>query len=62
MARGFDCACGEYVQAENDQKLFEAMRQHADKDHQEDAFTDAQLRQMSETGAYDVREETQPGF
>ena len=57
MARAFDCPCGEYVQADNDQQLLAKMREHADSEHTADGFTDAQLRQMAETGAYDVREE-----
>jgi hypothetical protein len=55
--RGFDCPCGEYVEVENDQLLMRRMREHADRDHAADSFTDAQLRQMAETGAYDVRPE-----
>ncbi len=52
--RGFDCPCGEYVEAENDQRLVERMREHVDGHHTEE-YTDAQLRQMAEDGAYDVR-------
>jgi predicted small metal-binding protein len=53
--RGFDCGCGEYVEAENDQRLLERMRTHADEAHTEEGFTDAQLARMAEDGAYDVR-------
>ncbi len=54
--RGFDCACGEYIQAENDEKLLQQMRSHADQDHK-DQFSDAQLQSMRNQSAYDVREE-----
>lgn len=57
MARGYDCECGEYVEAENDQRLVEKMREHVDRDHADAGYTDSQLRQMAEDGAYDVRAE-----
>ena len=55
--RGFDCQCGEYIQADNDQRLVQSMREHVQTAHPNDQFSDAQLQQMAEQGAYDVRDE-----
>lgn len=53
--RAYDCRCGEYLQAENDQRLEQQFRQHADKAHEDEQYTDTKIRQMIEDGAYDVR-------
>jgi predicted small metal-binding protein len=57
MARGYDCECGEYIEAENDARLTDRIREHVQKDHKDTEYSDAQLRQMTEDGAYDVRAE-----
>ena len=57
MARGYDCTCGEYIEAENDARLVDRIREHTQKDHSDTEYTDSQLRQMAEDGAYDVRAE-----
>jgi hypothetical protein len=53
--RGFDCACGTYLEADNDRILVQQMRQHVDRDHADAGYTDPQLERMAEDGAYDVR-------
>ena len=55
--RGYDCACGEYLEAENDQKLLEQMQRHTESEHQGE-FSETQLRTMRDQGAYDVRSES----
>jgi hypothetical protein len=59
--RAYDCQCGEYLQAENDQRLEQQMRQHYDKAHPDQQVTDTKMRQMIEDGAYDVRSEEAAG-
>ncbi len=55
--RGFDCACGTYLEADNDQLLVQEMRRHVDGAHADAGYTDPQLQRMAEDGAYDVRDE-----
>lgn len=52
--RGFDCACGEYLEADNDQLLVGKMRQHVDAEHPDQAMKDSQLQRMAEDSAYNV--------
>jgi hypothetical protein len=54
--RAVDCPCGEYVEASTDQALFDDMRRHADEDHP-DQYSDAALKTLIASSAYDVREE-----
>ncbi len=55
--RGFDCPCGEYLTGSNDQDLASAMREHVDQQHADAGYSDAQLQQMRDQGAYDVRDD-----
>ena len=56
MARALDCPCGEVLQAENDLRLVEKIRQHVDQVHAERGYTVGLIQQMAEQNAYDVRE------
>ena len=51
--RAVDCPCGEHLEEQNDEKLLEATRHHAEEDHP-DRYQDWELRQMVTTGAYDA--------
>jgi hypothetical protein len=54
--RAVECPCGEYLEGSNDTQLFESARRHADEEH-EGKYTDADLRVMISTGAYDAGRE-----
>lgn len=54
MAREFSCRCGETLRGEDDQKLFEAVRQHADQRHPEMGMSDDRIRQGIQTMARDA--------
>jgi hypothetical protein len=51
--RAVECPCGEHLEGQNDQTLFQKFRQHADTEH-EGEYEDWQLRQMVTTTAYDA--------
>ncbi len=59
--RAFDCACGEYLEAENDERLVSKMKQHTDSAHAEEGYTEARLQRMAEDSAYDVRSDGSGG-
>lgn len=50
--RAVDCPCGEHLEERNDEKLLEATREHANKDH-EGQYQDWELRELVTTSAYD---------
>lgn len=54
MAREFNCRCGELMRGDDDEALFQAVRQHADKAHPEMAMTDDRIRQGIQTMARDA--------
>jgi len=58
--RAVECPCGEHLQARTDSDLVQAARQHADEDHR-DQYSDADLRILVGTGAYDVAAEPVSG-
>ena len=53
--RAYDCSCGEYIEADNDQKLFDKLKDHTQRDHPDEDYPDSRLREMRDQGAYDVR-------
>ena len=48
-----DCECGQHLEAENDEELFEEACRHVDEVHPDMQLTDEQLRGMVAEGAYD---------
>jgi hypothetical protein len=50
--RAVECPCGEHLEGNNDETLFQEARKHADEDHP-DEYEDWQLRQLVATTAYD---------
>lgn len=53
--RAVDCPCGEHLQAEGDNALFDLAKQHASERHAEDpAFSEFDLLAMIERVGYDM--------
>ena len=50
--RAVECPCGEPLRARTDADLMQVAREHADKAHP-DEYTDADLRMLIGTSAYD---------
>jgi hypothetical protein len=57
--RAVECPCGEYLEASNDAKLLEAAKSHTTEEH-EGQYTDADLRILINTAAYDAGREVIP--
>lgn len=51
--RAVECPCGEYLEARNDRELLEAAKRHAGDEHG-DQYSEADLRVLVDTSAYDV--------
>lgn len=51
--RAVDCPCGEYLEGRNETDLFDKAKQHANEEH-EGEYSDADLRILIDTSAYDV--------
>ena len=51
--RAVDCTCGEHFEGSTDAALFDELKKHADEDHEDD-LTEADLRLMVNTSAYDA--------
>lgn len=51
--RALDCECGQHLQAENDEALYERAREHVERDHPEMGLSNEQVRGIVEQGAYD---------
>jgi uncharacterized protein DUF1059 len=56
--RAIDCPCGHRLEAENDEALFRAAREHVDRDHPEMERSDEELRARVAADAYDVESRT----
>lgn len=50
--RAIECPCGEPLEARNDADLMEAVKRHASSEH-EGQYSDADLRVLVNTAAYD---------
>ena len=55
--RAVDCPCGEYLEGRNDSQLLDEAKQHATSEH-EGEYSDADLRILIDTSAYDVAGES----
>jgi hypothetical protein len=52
MRRAVDCACGHYLEGNDDDELFVALRAHADVSHPE--MSDDEIRDIIKSAARDV--------
>ena len=52
--RAVECPCGEYLEARNDAELLEAAKQHAGEEAHEGRYSEAELRILVDTSAYDT--------
>lgn len=57
--RAVDCPCGEYLEARNDGELLEEAKRHASAEHG-DTYSEADLRVLVNTAAYDVGSDAAP--
>ncbi len=48
------CACGERLEAEDDEALFELAREHMDREHPEKEIEGEQVRYPTEAKAHDA--------
>jgi len=51
--RAVECPCGEHIEGSTDSQLLETMKQHATDEH-EGEYSDADLRLLVNTAAYDA--------
>ena len=49
--RALDCSCGQHLEADNDEELFERAREHVDTDHPEMELSDEKVRHIVDRGA-----------
>jgi predicted small metal-binding protein len=56
MRRAMDCACGQHLEAANDEELFREGRKHVQEVHPEMQMTDEELRAAMAPQIYDVEE------
>ena len=57
--RVMECACGERLQAEDDERLFERVREHLVRVHPEKGIEDEHVHNLIEATAHDDTEDTQ---
>lgn len=55
--RVMECACGERLQAEDDERLFERVREHMDREHPEKGIEDEHVHNLIEATAHDDTED-----
>jgi hypothetical protein len=53
--RAVDCPCGEHLEARNDTDLMDSMKRHNGDEH-DGKYSDADLRVLVDTTAYDSAE------
>ena len=54
--RALDCDCGQHLEADNDEGLFDRAQEHINRDHPNMQLTDEQVRQLLAERAYDKRD------
>lgn len=52
--RAIECPCGHHLEAEDDDELFQAARDHVDREHPDMQRSDKQIRERIAAGAYNV--------
>jgi hypothetical protein len=50
--QAMDCACGEHLEAADDEELFRVVRLHVDQHHPDLQLTDEHVRVLIEANAY----------
>ena len=55
--RVLECACGERLKAADDVKLYEAARDHMDREHPEKGVSDEQVLNLIEANAYEATDD-----
>ena len=51
--RAVECPCGEHIEGSNDTQILEAVKKHANDEH-EGEYSEADLRLLVNTAAYDA--------
>ena len=51
--RAVECPCGEHFEAQNDEKVLESVKQHANEEHP-GQYSETDLRLLVNTSAYDA--------
>ena len=51
--RALDCSCGQHLEADNDEELFERAWDHMDAEHPEIELSDKKVRHIVDRGAYE---------
>jgi predicted small metal-binding protein len=51
--KALDCSCGQHLEADNVEELFERTREHVDSEHPEMELSDEKVRQIVDRGAYE---------
>ena len=57
--RVMECACGERLQAEDEERLFERVREHMNQEHPEKGIEDEHVHNLIEATAHDDAEDTE---
>jgi hypothetical protein len=52
--RSIECPCGHHLEAADDDALFQAARDHVDREHPDMERSDEQIRERIAADAYDV--------
>jgi hypothetical protein len=52
--RTLECACGERLEAEDDEVLFELAREHMDREHSEKGIEGEHVRNLIEAKVHDA--------
>lgn len=51
--RALDCSCGQHLEADNDEELFERAQEHVEKDHPKMELSDENLHHLVDRGGYE---------
>ena len=60
--RALDCDCGRHLEAANDQKLFDKVQAHVNRDHPEMQLSAEQVREIVAEKAYDKKPDIWAGI
>jgi len=60
--RALDCDCGQHLEAADDQKLFDEVQEHLNRDHPEMGLSDERVREIVAEKAYDKKPDLLTGI
>ena len=60
--RALDCDCGQHLEAADDQKLFDEVQEHLNRDHPEMGLSDERVREIVAEKAYDKKPDLLAGI